>query len=105
VRGPAAVLSLTILASAPVAAQRLPRLDLLDTAVLRAPRLIESSGAAPSHSFPGVIWTHNDSGDDARLYATDSAGDDLGSVLVAGALNVGMTPASKPLVSKVTPPE
>ena len=66
----------------------LPHLELLDTAVLRAPRLIESSGAAPSHRVRGVVWTHNDSGDEPRLYATDSAGDDLGSVLVAGADNV-----------------
>ena len=87
-RRPAVVLSLTVLLSAPVAAQRLPHLELLDTAVLRTPRLIESSGAAPSHRVRGVVWTHNDSGDDARLYATDSAGDDLGSVLVAGADNV-----------------
>lgn len=87
-RRPAVVLSLTVLLAAPVAAQRVPRLELLDTAVLRAPRLIESSGAAPSHRVRGVVWTHNDSGDEPRLYATDSAGDDLGSVLVAGADNV-----------------
>jgi hypothetical protein len=34
------------------------------------------------------LWTHNDSGDQPRLYATDSAGDDLGSVLVDSAANV-----------------
>jgi len=61
---------------------------LLDTAVLRARRLVESSGIAPSARVGGVYWTHNDSGDEPRLYATDSAGDDLGSVLVAGAENI-----------------
>ncbi len=35
-----------------------------------------------------MLWTHNDSGDEPRLYATDSAGSDLGSVLVEGARNV-----------------
>jgi len=88
VRRPAAVLSLTVLISAPAVEQRAPRLELLDTAVLRAPRLIESSGAAASHRVRGVIWTHNDSGDEPRLYATDSSGDDLGSVFVAGARNI-----------------
>ena len=87
-RGPAVALSLTVILAAPIASQRAPHLELLDTAVLRAPRLIESSGAAPSHRVRGVVWTHNDSGDGPRLYATDSAGDDLGSLLVAGADNV-----------------
>ncbi len=77
------------LAAAPRApAQTPPRLELVDTAVLQAPRLIESSGIAPSRRVAGVYWTHNDSGDEPRLYATDSAGHDLGSVRVAGATNV-----------------
>jgi hypothetical protein len=38
----------------------------------------ESSGLACSRNTPGVFWTHNDSGDDARLYAFDSKGKDLG---------------------------
>jgi hypothetical protein len=69
-------------------AQPPPRLELIDTAVLRASRLIESSGVAASGRVPGVLWTHNDSGDEPRLYATDSAGRDLGAVRVAGASNV-----------------
>ena len=77
------------LAACPAAAAQAPvRLQLLDTASLRAPRLVETSGVTPSTRRPGVLWTHNDSGDEPRLYATDSAGDDLGSVLVAGARNV-----------------
>ena len=84
----AVTLALAAGLSPKAAAQRPPRLELVDTAVLRAPRLTESSGAAPSHRTRGVYWTHNDSGDQPRLYATDSAGDDLGSVLVDGATNV-----------------
>jgi hypothetical protein len=84
----ATVFALAVVLSPQAAAQRPPRLELLDTAVLRAPRLIESSGIAPSRRVRGVFWTHNDRGDEPRLYATDSAGDDLGSVLVAGAANV-----------------
>jgi hypothetical protein len=87
VRTATVILMLAVGVCAPAAAQRLPRLELLDTAVIRARRLTESSGIAPSHRVRGVLWSHNDSGDRPRLYATDSAGDDLGSVLVAGAAN------------------
>ena len=72
----------------PAPAQPRPRLELIDTAVLQTPRLVESSGLAPSGGVRGLLWTHNDSGDDPRLYATDSAGDDRGSVLVTGATNI-----------------
>jgi hypothetical protein len=82
------ILSLSVVVASRASAQRAPRLVLLDTAVVRARRLVESSGIAPSHRVRGVFWTHNDSGDKPRLYATDSAGDDLGSVVVAGAANV-----------------
>ena len=88
VRIPATALILTA-TLAPVAAGQAPvRLQVLDTAVFRSPRVVESSGVTPSTRRAGVLWTHNDSGDEPRLYATDSAGDDLGSVRVAGARNV-----------------
>ncbi len=51
----------------------------------RSPRLRESSGVAVSRAHPGVLWTHNDSGDGPYLYATDLSGADLGALLVAGA--------------------
>jgi hypothetical protein len=60
------------------------RVVLVDTAVIAAPRLGESSGVASS-SRVGVYWTHNDSGDDPFLYATDSAGRDLGRWRIQGA--------------------
>jgi hypothetical protein len=72
--------------AAPDAAQEgTYRLVLLDTAVLAARRLTESSGVVPSGLAPGVYWTHNDSGDGPYLYATDSTGQALGAVRVAGA--------------------
>ena len=77
----ALVVPAALLAQAPL------RLTLIDTAVLSAPRLEESSGVAPSRR-PGVYWTHNDSGDGPFLYATDSAGHDLGAIRVDGATNV-----------------
>ena len=50
---------------------------------LASPLIDESSGLACSRKQPGVFWTHNDSGDYARLYAFDAKGKDLGSCLLA----------------------
>lgn len=57
------------------------------TGTLRSPPVNESSGVAVSRRYPGVLWTHNDSGDGPLLYATNLAGDDLGRYLVPGAVN------------------
>ncbi len=73
-------------AAAPVLGQQPVRVSLIDTAVMAAPRLTESSGVIPS-SRPGVFWTHNDSGDGPFLYATDTLGHDLGFVRVEHARN------------------
>jgi hypothetical protein len=45
----------------------------------------ESSGLIASR-HPGCLWTHNDSGDVARLYLTDLQGRDRGSCLLADTL-------------------
>lgn len=45
----------------------------------------EASGLAASRASPGVLWTHNDSGDSARLFALDTTGRLLGTFMVAGA--------------------
>lgn len=55
------------------------------SAEFESPRLIESSGVAVSRAYPGVLWTHNDSGDGPYLYATDLEGRDRGWLLVPGA--------------------
>jgi len=49
-------------------------------------KLRESSGVAVSLSHPGVLWTHQDSGDGPFLYATTLEGRDLGRFRVAGAV-------------------
>ena len=54
-------------------------------AAFQSPRLVESSGVAVSRAYPGVLWTHNDSGDGPYLYATDLRGTDRGALLVPGA--------------------
>jgi len=46
----------------------------------------ESSGLAASRRLDGVFWTHNDSGDDPRLYAFNRQGEHLATVTVRGAI-------------------
>ena len=53
--------------------------------VFQRPGLRESSGVAASRAHPGLLWTHNDSGDGPFIYATDTAGADFGRLRVAGA--------------------
>ena len=55
------------------------------TGEFQSPRVVESSGVAVSRAHPGILWTHNDSGDGPYLYATDVQGRDLGALLVPGA--------------------
>jgi hypothetical protein len=47
--------------------------------------LSESSGLAVSRTQPGVLWSHNDSGDGPVLYAIDESGRLLATVQVTGA--------------------
>jgi hypothetical protein len=54
-------------------------------ATLRVAGLDESSGLAASRAFPGVFWSHNDSGDGPYIYAFDRAGKGLGRWAVRGA--------------------
>jgi hypothetical protein len=65
---------------------RLP-LEARRTGTFRHPRLLESSGVVASHRYPGVLWTLNDSDNPPEIFATDSAGRDLGVYRVTGARN------------------
>jgi hypothetical protein len=60
-----------------------PAIELRGT--FRSARVIESSGVAVSRAHPGILWTHNDSGDGPYVYATDLRGDDRGAIRVSGA--------------------
>jgi hypothetical protein len=51
---------------------------------LADPRIVESSGLALSRRHPGVVWTHNDSGDQARLFAVGSDGRTRAVLSLAG---------------------
>ena len=57
----------------------------VQTGAFASPRLRESSGVAVSRAHPGVLWTHNDSGDGPYLHATDLRGRNRGFLLVPGA--------------------
>ncbi len=48
----------------------------------------ESSGVAVSRRQSGILWTHNDSGDENRLYAVNQQGDVLATFRVRGATNI-----------------
>jgi hypothetical protein len=85
VRAPLVLFALLTSVSSPGRSQSAYRLELVDTCVLRARRVVESSGVVASSRLSGVYWTHNDSDDGPYLYAVDSAGRDLGSVRVLGA--------------------
>jgi hypothetical protein len=47
--------------------------------------VVESSGLAASQLRDDLLWTHNDSGDDPRLYALNLHGQHLGTCMVQGA--------------------
>jgi hypothetical protein len=80
---PAALLAAALLCLAgPAAAQPVEGAELVMR--LEDPRVVESSGLAVSRRHPGVIWTHNDSGDAARLFAVGGDGRTLATLRLAG---------------------
>jgi hypothetical protein len=54
---------------------------------LESADLREASGIAASKCQPNVFWVHNDSGDQANIYAIDTQGKHLGAWKVSGANN------------------
>lgn len=49
------------------------------------PAVAESSGLAASRRNPGLLWTHNDSGDEPRIYCLTAEGGRCGTWDVTGA--------------------
>lgn len=67
---------------------------------LTAPTLTEASGLAPSRRSPGVVWTHNDSGEPVLLTST-LKGEPLGVYTLQGAAlrdweDMALGPGPKP---------
>jgi hypothetical protein len=59
-------------------------------ATVDAPELTEASGLAASARHDGVFWTHNDSGDSARIFAIDALGALVAVVALDGAAAVDL---------------
>ena len=58
--------------------------DPVELCKLKNKKINESSGLAISRRNPDLFWTHNDSGDKARLYCFNRKGKDLGTTKVKG---------------------
>ncbi|MCU0982002.1 MAG: hypothetical protein MUF25_22855 [Pirellulaceae bacterium] len=56
----------------------------VELARLEDPRINESSGLARCHSRDDAVWTHNDSGDSARLFLIATSGQTLGTAAIEG---------------------
>ncbi|MBN2241056.1 MAG: hypothetical protein JW793_00085 [Acidobacteria bacterium] len=56
----------------------------VELARLRDARIDESSGIAASIRYGGAFWTHNDSGDSARIFLINKEGGTLAVVVVRG---------------------
>ena len=52
--------------------------------IVNISNLTEASGVAASRNNPGVLWTENDSGNAAVVYAIDSQGRNLGTYTLPG---------------------
>jgi hypothetical protein len=52
------------------------------TGTIGNPEITEASGLAASRRYPGVLWTHNDSGGGAEIFAVDTTGADLATFAV-----------------------
>jgi hypothetical protein len=56
----------------------------IDCGLIEYNQIKEASGIATSRRNPGVLWTHNDSGDKNRLFALNTKGKHLGVYTIAG---------------------
>lgn len=67
------------------------RQDMMETewrelAIIQNREIKESSGLVYSPSGKPILWTHNDSGDDNRIFAIGLRGEDLGTFTLEGAV-------------------
>ncbi len=82
----AASVGLVVLACATTSsAQECRRFDAgVQVAALSDPEIDEASGLATSWLNEGIFWTHNDSGDSARVFGIDANGQTVTVVALAG---------------------
>lgn len=82
------LLMLAWLATACSASGSQPENQVVERIGTLSRRVSESSGVARSRAYPNVLWTHNDSGNEARLFAVDTTGAIVREFDVRGARNV-----------------
>ena len=58
--------------------------SVVTSGIVNISKLTEASGVAASRNNPGVLWTENDSGNAAVVYAIDSQGRNLGTYTLPG---------------------
>ena len=56
-----------------------------------APEIPESSGIVESRKYPGVFWTHNDSGNPAEVFAIAASGKLLMKFSIRATMSIGKT--------------
>jgi hypothetical protein len=61
--------------------------EALAVSTVQDPALNELSGLAPSRRNPGILWTHEDSGGAAELYALDTLGATVATLTLEGVTN------------------
>jgi hypothetical protein len=81
------LLQLALLASCSRADARDPACTIVQPATPLPAVIRETSGVARSAAHPGIYWTHDDSGNDAELYAIRPSGERVATVEVTGAEN------------------
>ncbi len=52
---------------------------------INSEEVVESSGLIASRTYPGIMWTHNDSGDSSRIFAISSSCEVIEEFSVTGA--------------------
>lgn len=60
----------------------------ISTGTIQNSSVIEASGIVASRMNANVLWTHNDSGNPARIFPMTSAGTNLGTYSISGATNI-----------------
>ncbi|SKA91657.1 hypothetical protein SAMN02745166_01767 [Prosthecobacter debontii] len=83
----ARLLLLALLGSASFVSAQTLQVRTSDAVILKDKRITESSGLARSLRYPGVFWTHNDSGGEPCLFAINRQGQTLAKVRVPHAAN------------------
>jgi hypothetical protein len=71
-----------------IIAQETPEfLSRVDKGIIENEDITEASGLAVSLKNPGILWTHNDSGDENRIFAIDTNGSHIGQYYLDGIEN------------------